>query len=288
MPFFQNPFVQDYTGSLMVGDRQFSLDFKCPRNVGRGDETVIVWKAGPYDLTGIDSDGNPKSILLINFSLNFKDWSSVSFDITTTAASPAAVTALEIASALATYDVFTTYFETEISRFEDRKPRLTIRQKLPQTRFRFYIRNGSAEETLIFNYKAGVAELPTYFARHAIGQQYTFADCQSLLIPLDPINLVEAAVIDNAVDRNGNSLGYDSGTVKEDWEIFRGRGGNFMFKKITVDGSDRITEVIEYTAGSLEGDLARKIQYVYSGANTNPDQITEIPYILTSGDLVTP
>jgi hypothetical protein len=82
--------------------------------------------------------------------------------------------------------------------------------------------------------------------------------------------------------------GFNYSAMKEDWELLRGRVEIFNFKKITVDGSDRITEVIEYPAGALAGDLARKTAYVYTGANTSPDQITQIPYTLTSGDLVTP
>jgi hypothetical protein len=57
---------------------------------------------------------------------------------------------------------------------------------------------------------------------------------------------------------------------------------------LTVDGSDRITQIIEYPAGAVEGDFARKINYTYTSANTNPSTITEIPYVLTDSDLVNP
>ena len=77
--------------------------------------------------------------------------------------------------------------------------------------------------------------------------------------------------------------------MKEDWELLRGRAsGLFTFQKMTVDSSDRITQIIEYPAGAVAGDFARKIQYVYSGSNTNPIQVTEIPHVLQDGDLVTP
>jgi hypothetical protein len=76
--------------------------------------------------------------------------------------------------------------------------------------------------------------------------------------------------------------------VKNDYQLLRGRSGLFNFQKITVDGSDRITLIIEYPAGALVGDLGRKIAYTYTGAKTHPDQITEIPYVLASTDLVTP
>jgi hypothetical protein len=76
--------------------------------------------------------------------------------------------------------------------------------------------------------------------------------------------------------------------VRADYQLFRGRSQKFNFQNITVDGSDRITQIIEYPAGALPGDFARKIQYIYSGANTNPSQITEVPYTLTISDLVVP
>jgi hypothetical protein len=76
--------------------------------------------------------------------------------------------------------------------------------------------------------------------------------------------------------------------IKNDYQLLRGRSGLFNFQKITVDGSDRITIIIEYPAGALVGDLGRKIAYTYTGAKTHPDQITEIPYVLTSSDLIIP
>jgi hypothetical protein len=82
--------------------------------------------------------------------------------------------------------------------------------------------------------------------------------------------------------------GLDYTTMKEDYEHLDGRVGLFSFQKITVDGTDRITQIIEYQAGAVVGDLGRKINYSYTSSNTKPDQITEIPYILASGDLITP
>jgi hypothetical protein len=82
--------------------------------------------------------------------------------------------------------------------------------------------------------------------------------------------------------------GLDYTAMKEDYELLGGRSGLFTFKKITVDGSNRITQIIEYPSGAVTGDFAKKTNYTYTSANTNPDQITEIPYQLTANDLVTP
>ena len=156
---------------------------------------------------------------------------------------------------------------------------------------RFYVVNGGAEEVLKFNGRAGVAELPTWFDRHTIANRIAFTDSMGVLIKLDPSGSnVDAAVIDNAVDKHGNDLGYSSGTVQADWQLLRGSSDNFMFTKNTLDGNTppRITQTIVYPAGAKVGDMAKKTTYAYTATNLNPDKITQVPYVLTSGDLVTP
>lgn len=84
------------------------------------------------------------------------------------------------------------------------------------------------------------------------------------------------------------NAGFTPANLLEDWELLAGRSVLFNFRKNVIDGSNRITQIIEYQAGARAGDLAMKTQYTYTGANTNPDQVTEVPYVLLSGDLVTP
>ena len=100
-----------------------------------------------------------------------------------------------------------------------------------------------------------------------------------MLIKLDPANPVDEVVIEEA--------GFDS-VAREDYELLSGRSGLFTFQKLTVDASDRITQIIEYSAGSAPGDFARKIQYQYAGAKTNPSQVTEVPHVLQEGDIISP
>jgi len=76
--------------------------------------------------------------------------------------------------------------------------------------------------------------------------------------------------------------------ILADWQLLADRSNTHTFAKITQDGSGRITQIIEYFCGAKVGDMARKIQYVYVGANVVPSQITTIPYTLAAGDLVTP
>jgi len=76
--------------------------------------------------------------------------------------------------------------------------------------------------------------------------------------------------------------------IHADYQILRGRSGLFMFKKQTVDSSSRVTAIIEYPAGALVGDLAKKTTMSYTNSQTSPDKICEVPYTLTSNDFVTP
>jgi hypothetical protein len=292
MPFFQNPLPDDFDGSLPLGDRQHVPKYVVRGNAGRGREVVFAWGGtGPFNLSGTDADGDDTDILVINFCLyNFKNWGSFNIDLTAEAASASAVTAEEVVASLRADALFAERFVADFGQFNDSTARtIRIRQKKPTTEFQFYVGNGKAESVLKFNGRAGVAELPTYFSRHTIANRFTYPDSEGKVIELNPSGSdVDAALIDGAVDARGVSLGYDSGTVREDWALLRGKSGIFNFQKLTVDGSDRITEIIEYPAGALAGDFARKITYQYTSANKNPDQIAEIPYTLQSSDLITP
>lgn len=284
MSFFQNPFTQDFIAPWLLSDRQYNPDFKCPRNAGRGDEMVVSFGEAPFNLSGNDGDGNSKAVLTISFALNdTKNWADLA--VTITGSSLSAITLQEVVTSLQANAVFDDYFTARVR--TDNK--IEIKQNKPVTSMKFFIKNGRAESVLLFNKLAGVSEMPTFFQRHTIANRFTYTDSQNALILLDASgSVVDANVIDNAVDNKGVSLGFSHSTVQADWQLIKGKSGIFNFQKITVDGSNRITQIIEYSAGSVAGDLARKINYTYSGANTNPSQITEIPYTLTSGDLVTP
>lgn len=305
MSFFQNPFSSEFRGSWVLGDRQHSLTFSCAGNSGRSDEIVTCWippSNRVYDLSGNDSDGNPKNILNIRMTINggFKDWSNISIDLTdnTNASldpSPNSSEMLpsQIISILNADPIFSSYFTSYLGNFDSSslKERIIIKQKFPTSRMKFIILNGQAEEVLRFNYKAGIAELPSYFERSKVwGGDMSFpTDDINSLILLDSNSSVDENVINNAVDSKGILLNYNASSAKEDYELLEGRAsGLFTFQKLTVDGSDRVTQIIEYPAGAKVGDLARKINYTFSGSNTNPDKVTEIPYLLKSEDIVTP
>lgn len=85
-----------------------------------------------------------------------------------------------------------------------------------------------------------------------------------------------------------NDANVDYTTFMADWKHLRGRTNVFMFYKNTIDGSNRITTQIQWQAGAKAGDLAKKILYTYSGANTTPSSQLEIPYVLATTDLLEP
>lgn len=310
MPFFQNVFNHDFHGVWSLGDRHHSPEFKISRNHGRGEDVFIAHTEGSYDLSGNDADSNSRDTLTIWWSLhNFIHWSSVSVDITATASSDTAVTPADIVTDLNADATFSSFFTASTNKFDSSNSasptdRVVIRQDNPATMMRSYIQNGRAEEAIGFNAKAGIAELPNYFARHKIhhllataeavgtaANQYTdkFVDNQNMLIQLVPgSNTVELNLINNAVDQHNKSLGLVGATVRSDYQLLEGKSGLFIFKKVTVDGSDRITQIIEYSAGAVAGDLAKKITYSYTSSNKNYDKQIEIPYVLASADLVTP
>lgn len=298
MSFFQNPFMSEFRGNWVLADRHHIPTFVVPGNKGRGEEIVSVWNQNlPYNLSGNDSDSNSTNTLVIRYALRGEhNWATLSINITSAAASAAAVTPQEIVSALNNNTTFTSFFQAIVSpdRFGNGTGpalyRLSIKQKRPITEFRFYIVNGRAEQVLQFNARSGIAEIPSYFDRHTVNNAISrnFADSQGSIVGLDTTSNVDSAVINNAVDAYGRSLNLDSSAEKEDWELLEGRSGLFQFKSGPSDATaDSSSEVITYPAGAKAGDLALKtISVIDSTANTS--HVFEIPYVLEANDLITP
>lgn len=270
MAFFQNLFNQEFRGNWVLGDRQQSLTFSCPANRNT-PEYQLAYNDGPWDLSTVGG------VLTINYAIdkNLQNYTVLNIDITGAVAS--STSPQEVAEILNNNSTFNSMFLAEIT-----PSRLSILIKTKTgVLVKTWIANTGAERSLRFNKHAGVAELPSYFEKHTIENRLNYPDSAGQLIKLDETDTtIDAPIIEEA--------GFDPSSIREDWELIRGRSGLFTFKKITVDGSNRTTQIIEYPAGALEGDLARKINYKYSGANTNPSEVTEIPYVLGAGDLITP
>ncbi len=289
MSFFQNPFTADFEGNWVLADRHHIPKFVLKRNTGRGDEFVQAWTKGPYNMSGNDTAGNSRNTLVINYSLNdSRNWAALSINVATGAASSSAVTAYEIVTRLNADTTFASLFVASIEQFEDKSPRVSIRQRKPFVQFKFYISNGRAEEAMTFNARAGVGELPSYFARHTIANRFTYTDSAAMLIALNTANAVDQAVITNAVDNRGTNLGLVYSDPQLDYELLKGRSGLFQFTKgPSANAVSTTTTVITYPAGAVIGDLAKKTVTQYDASTVIVAQY-EIPYTLTNSDLVTP
>lgn len=261
MPYFQNVYETEFVGALLLSDRQFNLSFKIRANK---NTSVLMrpWSAAPYNTVG-------NTTLTFNVSI---DSGRSYFVIPVTLTSSATLSAYQVVTDLNSDTTFAAYFVASLE-----ADLVTVKARLPRENFRAYINNTSAETILKFNRYCGVSELPSYFERHTIANRLTYTDSLGMLVKL--------------TQPTDNTIITDAGlstTAKADYELLAGRSGLFNFQKLTVDGSDRITKIIEYPAGARAGDLGRMIDYIYTGANTNPSQITEIIYTITNSDLVTP
>jgi hypothetical protein len=243
---------------------------------------MIAWNYDPYDLS-------VHNTLMLNFAIDPNFFNFATLNINVAGATPAATMASEVAAKLNADPTFSTFFSAEAVDVKNgidvtlTPPpyRVVIRSSgRSKTNIKAYITNAGAEQTLGFNLKAPVAELPSYYARHTIANRFNYPDSLGALVQLDTSNAVDQAVITNA--------GLDYTSPQADWQLLKGRSHNFMFTKNTVDGSNRITQSITYPAGSVAGSLAVKTTYSYTGANTTPSQSAQVPYVLTSGDLITP
>lgn len=277
MSYFQNPFGQDFRRTWPIDQQVLETIGGNRNNIG---QQSISGNTEPYDFSVVNT-------FTMYFAVDpeFMGYSTISVNVA--GATPAATLAGEVVNALNANPLFSdrfTAYATNATRGASAGGagpyKVVIQTKIPKATIRFYIDNHGAEQKLRFNYQAPVKELPTYFMRDTVDNRWTYPDGQAMLIYLDPADPVDAAVI--------TAAGYDPLVVLADWQLATGRSNTHTFSKITLDGSQRITAIVEYFAGSVAGDLGKKTQYVYTGANTVPDQITTIPYTLTSGDLVTP
>lgn len=296
MPYFQNVFAYDFEGALVLDDRTYAPTFKCPLNAGRGVDLVTAWNNPPYNLSINDANGNPRSTLYVAFAIDplFQNWATISVDLLTGGyvANSAAAKAEEIQAALMADPVFPSWFNVSVGPgFKGGVSRLLIKQNQPADKMRFYVVSGGAEEAISFNARAGIAQLPAYFVRHTIANRFTYPDSQGMLIQLAPVtspsNNIDANLVINAVNAKGVSLDYSAATsdVLADWQLLRGRAVSFGFTAYAYDGSSRLSSTIQYPAGALVGDLAKKTEYFYTGAATVPTHVAVVPYVLASGDL---
>jgi hypothetical protein len=291
MSYFQNVYNREFVGILAISDRQYSKDYKVGPNVNT-PSLMCNWNPGPYNTTS-------HTQFAITYSMDAGNtYNTVSVTLTSGSAQSAAAVCADLNASSAFASMFTASTTPDISRAYSRSVDPYFVNKYPamansgnyvfiqannnfNTNFWAYIPNianagtpsQSAEIVLGFNLKAPVVEMPSYFQRYTIDNGYPQATLHLLT------QTAENFVITNA----GLST-----TPAADYTFLQGTSGYFTFTKNTVDSSSRITASIEYPAGAIAGDLARKTTYSYTSTKTEPDVVAQVPYTLTSGDLITP
>lgn len=273
-----NVFDKEFRGTFFLGEKHNFLNFIVPPNVNKSGE-MIAHNPGPYDFSSAN-------LLEINFAIDPTLRAFVTLTINVAGTTPGVTTTEEITDILNNNNQFSSYFiayaET-INRKTNQKS-LLIRSRRPAQDIRAYISNSGAETKLRFNKKAGIAELPAFYDKHLISNGRSI-DSDATLLRLDGTDTaVDLLIIREFL----NNPDWSNNDLKKDYELFEGKSGLFRFKKQTVDGSDRITSIIEYPAGAKVGDLVRKTTYSYTSSNKNPDRVAEVPYVLQANDLITP
>lgn len=267
MSYFQNVFESEFLGVLLLSDRQYNCTFKVRPN--KNTSTLMrAWGTSPFNTVA-------NTTLTINISIDSGvTYTALAIPVT----SGAAVSASQIVTDLNADSGFANFFTATLESFAaDQKGIVTVRALYPRENFKAYVSNTSAETILKFNRYCGVAELPDYFARHTIANSRSYTDSLACLVEL------AQPTYNTLITEAGLST-----TPKANYELLHGRSGAFNFYKQTVDGSSRITAKIEYPAGAVAGDLAKRTTYSYTAAQTAPDVIAEVPYTLQTADLITP
>ena len=283
MPFFMNPFNQEYKGLFpQVDHHAFSkplITYTVP-NSKNTSTAMIAWNTEPYNFSSLTD-------LTINYAVNadFVGFSALTVDVS--GATPGATTALEVATALNANTTFTTWFTAraqDVTENNGSQPTqsVLIQSTKQQTQIKAYMDNTGAESLLGFNKNAGIAEIPSVFTKDIITNSH-LENSAGILIELDGTDTaIDRPIIrdflDNQVWTNADLL--------EDWQMLEGRGGRFVFQINTSNADGQPTDTITWSAGAVEGDMAVRTIQVWSGAtDTVPDEKYEVPHVLSSSDV---
>lgn len=282
MPFFMNPFNQEYKGMFpQVDHHAFSkplITYTVPNNKNT-NTAMIAWNTEPYDFSSLTD-------LTINFATN-PDHGFSALTIDVAGSTPGATTALEVATALNANATFADRFNAvaqNVTQNNGSAPTqsVLIKSTEEQTQIRTYMDNTGAEQLLGFNKNAGIAELPTYFSKDTI-ENYHLPNSAGQLIELDGTDTaIDRVIIRNFLDDQT----WTNADLLEDWQMLEGRGGRFVFQIATNNGDGQATDIITWSAGAVAGDMAvRTIQVWGAAADTVPDEKYEVPHVLTTSDV---
>lgn len=273
MAFFQNPFEFTFNGSLFGIGPQYTISYDIGANRNKSNY-IAAYNLEPYDLSG-------GADLTFNVAIDPEMLHFHSFTVTLSGTTISAVTAAEVVSSLNSNSNFSEYFTARTIKLNagDTKYTVLIVAK-NRTFFKCYVSNTSACFPLAINKHAPVKELPDLFQQYSIQNIYNYLNLGSQrILYLDPSNPDDAEVITNA--------GFDPLNPTPDWKLLAGSSPLYTFTKTVYVSGSQIDYQLVYHAGSVAGQMCKKIVYQYDGSS-NVIGLLEIPYILQSGDLITP
>jgi hypothetical protein len=285
MPFYMNPFNQEYKGLYpQVDHHAFAkslITYTVPNNKNNST-AMIAWNTEPYDFSSLPN-------LTINYAVNsvndFKGFSALVVNVA--GATAAATTAREVATALNANVTFDTWFTARAQNVTENNgsqptQSVLIQAKKQQTQIKAYMSITGAESLLGFNKNAGIAELPTYFTKDIITNSHN-ANSAGQLIELDGTDTaIDRVIIRDFLDNQT----WTNSDLLEDWQMLEGRGGRFIFQINTSNASGQPLDTITWSAGAVAGDMAvRTIQTWTDALDTVPDTKYEVPHVLTTADV---
>ena len=174
MSFFQNLFNSEFRGNWTLDDKKYSLTFACPANQNSSN-FQSTYSVGPWNLSG-------KETLTLNYAYDteFRNYSALDIDVS--GENSSSTTANEVSNALNSNETFTSMFRANVN---GSAVVITANPNRNRKEVKLWISNSGAEQSLGFNKKAGVSELPSYFARHTIENRFNFPDSAGQLVLLD-------------------------------------------------------------------------------------------------------
>lgn len=273
MAFFQNPFEFTFNGSLFGIGPQYTISYNIGANRNKSNY-ITAYNVEPYDL----SSG---SELTFNIAIDPDMLHFASFTVTLNGSNINAITAAEIAASLNADSNFKQYFTAKTIKLlpNDQKNTILIVAK-DRLFFRCYVSNTSACFPLAINKYAPVKEMPDLFQQYSVQKIFNYLNLGSQrILYLDPSNLDDAQVITNA--------GFNPLNPTPDWKLLAGSSPLYTFTKTVYVSGSQIDYQLVYNAGAIAGQMCKKIIYQYDGSS-NVIGLLEIPYILQSGDLITP
>jgi hypothetical protein len=273
MAFFQNPFEFTFNGSLFGIGPQYTISYDIGANRNKSNY-IAAYNLEPYDLSG-------GADLTFNVAIDPEMLHFRSFTVTLTGSDINAVTAAEIVTSLNANTDFSEYFTARAIKLNSGDTKNTVLMVAKnRSFFRCYVSNYSACFTLAINKHAPVKELPDLFQQYSIQNIFSYLNLGSQrILYLNPSNPDDAQVITDA--------GFDPMNPTPDWKLLASASPLYTFTKTVYLVGSQIDYQLIYNAGAEAGQMCKKIVYQYDGSS-NVIGLLEIPYILQSGDLITP